>query len=161
MKGMINVNDKNYDSNNVNKITNGGYTSDEMNNKYRFQKRWQEKNGYIVKSYRLNEETIKNLLKFSEENDMSQASILRNAFQRYKERTKLDVFLRFTVSPQDKKCDIKKGFKITKEFAEEIESVGKRSGHTYGYFVTKILDDYMEEENKTKNKSINEQNKNP
>ncbi len=150
------MNDKDYDSNKVNNRVNGGYTSDEMNNKYRFQKRWQEKNGYIVKSYRLNEETIKKLLKFSEENDMSQARILRDAFQRYKERTKLDVFLRFVASPQDKKCDIKKGFKITKEFAEEIETVCKQSGHTYGYFVTKILDDYMAEVNKPKNNSIDE-----
>lgn len=140
------MSDKDYGSNKVSNRNDGGYTADEMNNKYRFQKRWQEKNGYIVKSYRLNEETINKLLLFSEENSMSQASILRNAFQRYKENNKLNFFLKAITLVEDKKFGIKKGFKITKEIADEIESACKEHGYSYGCFVTMILDDYMANE---------------
>lgn len=137
------MNDKEYASNKVNNRNNIGYTSDEMKNKYRFQKRWQEKNGYIVKSYRLNEETIEKLLKYSKDNNMSQASILRNAFQRYKENNKLNFFLNAIDFAGEKKFNVKKGFKITKKIADEIETACKEYGYAYGCFVTMILDDYM------------------
>lgn len=181
---MILLSDKDYNPNKANNKINGGYTPEEMNNKYRFQKRWQEKNGYIVKSYRLNEKTIKKLLEFSEENNVSQASVLRNAFQEYKDKkskseltefldsltpsedkdfkseisrfinslmpseekkTKSEVskFVDSLASSEDKKYGVKKGFKITRDFADEIEFVCKQLGFSYGHFVTKILDDYM------------------
>ena len=205
---MILLSDKDYNPNKANNKINGGYTPEEMNNKYRFQKRWQEKNGYIVKSYRLNEKTIKKLLEFSEENNVSQASVLRNAFQEYKDKkskSKIDEFLdsitpteenksksiitefvdslvpsedkdfkseiskfvdslmpseekktksevsKFVdslASSEDKKYGVKKGFKITRDFADEIEFVCKQLGFSYGHFVTKILDDYMANQNK-------------
>ena len=167
---MILLSDKDYNSNKANNKINGGYTPEEMNNKYRFQKRWQEKNGYIVKSYRLNEKTIKKLLEFSEENNVSQASVLRNAFQEYKDnksKSKITEFVDSIVPSEDKdfkseiskfvdsltpseekKYGVKKGFKITQDFADEIESVCKKFGVSYGHFVTKILDDYMADPNK-------------
>lgn len=190
---MILLSDKDYNSNKANNKINGGYTPEEMNNKYRFQKRWQEKNGYIVKSYRLNEQTIKKLLEFSEENNVSQASVLRNAFQEYKDnksKSKINEFLD-SITPTEenksksiitefvdslvlsedkdfqseiskfvdsltpsgeKKYGVKKGFKITQDFADEIESVCKQFGVSYGHFVTKILDDYMADQNKGQRK---------
>ena len=186
--------EKNYDSSNVKKRYHV-YSEDEKHNKYRFQKRWQENNAYIVKTYKLNGDTIKNLLQFSKENDMPQAKVLYNAFQQFKEKTmlgkfwqskdvtvksdlnkfldslmltedetlktELSKFLQSITPSEDRKYGVKKNFKIYQQVALEIDTVAKSYKVPYGYFVTKILDDYMAEVNKTNNKSINEQNRNP
>lgn len=168
---------ENFNSGKIDKRFTGNYSPEEQNDKYRFQKRWQEKNGYIVKSYRINENTKKQLLKFAKENKKTLAKVLQDAFEYYKTNlksgynsNKLTAFLE-SLTPdekkkcvklvQDKKCSDKKDFKIKKVLADEIDAACQQSGYSYGYFITEMLDKYMEEENKTKNKSINEQNRNP
>lgn len=189
--------EKNPDSNKVKKKYHR-YSADEKQNKYCYQSRWQKENSYIVKTYKLNGETIKDLLQFSEENDMPQAKVLCYAFQEFKKNTTLgqfwqsnggifksnvkvamehlsssedkvlnkDVFLtpstpsketidielsKFlqSIAPsEDKKYGVKKNFKMFQDVALEIEGFCKQFKIPYGYFVTKILDDYMADQNK-------------
>ena len=119
------------------------YTDEERKNKYRFQERWQEKNGYQIKSYRLNEDTVKNLMQFSKEKNVSQVSVLRNAYKRYIELDSVDFKLNYETIVNNKRIDEKKGFKMTQEFANEIKTICKEHDYLYGYFVTMILDDYI------------------
>lgn len=119
------------------------YTDEERKNKYRFQERWQEKNGYRSKSYRLNEDTIKNLTQFSKENNVSQVSVLRNAYKRYIEHNSADFELNYETVVKNKRIDVKKDFKIKKDISDEIETTCKEHNYSYGYFVTTILDDYI------------------
>lgn len=163
---------ENLSSGKIDKRFTGNYSVEEQNDKYRFQKRWQEKNGYIVKSYRINEKTKKELVKFAKEKEKSLAKVLQDAFQYYKnnlececKNTKLSDFLDSLTSDeknkcvkpvQDKKCSDKKDFKIKKVLADEIDAACRQSGYSYGYFITEMLDKYMAEVNKTKNNTIDE-----
>ena len=151
---------ENFNSVKIDKRFTGNYSVDEQNDKYRFQKRWQEKNGYIVKSYRINENTKKQLLKFAKEHDKSPAAVLLEAFEDYKTNleskhkySKINAFLesltleekKKCIKPtQDKKCSDKKDFKIKKDKADEIDAACQQSGYSYGYFITKLLDEYMD-----------------
>lgn len=126
-----------------NQIIFEAYTDEEKKNKYRFQKRWQRKNRYTTKSYRLDETTVKNVLEFSKDNNISQASILRNAYKRFIENNQLDCDLNYEMIINNKSINVKKGFKVKEEFAKEIENTCKEHNYTYGHFVTMILDDYM------------------
>lgn len=140
------------------------YTDEERQDKFRFQRRWDQRNNMVVKSFRINENTKIALSKFSKDNNISYARILFEAFEEYKMKSKIvkktpeiTTFLE-SLSPvqgekrnkfiQDKTCSDKKDFKIRKELADEIDAACQQSGYSYGYFVTKILDDYMAEKNK-------------
>ena len=120
------------------------YTPEEMNNKYRFQERWQRENGYITKSYRINGETLRHLLEVSKKYKLSQAGILRDSFMYYKNSNKEVFVKKYKSVLESKKIDIKKGFKINLMFAAEIESVCNENNFMYGVFVTTILDEFLE-----------------
>lgn len=87
------------------------YTDEERKNKYRFQERWQEKNGYQIKSYRLNEDTVKNLMQFSKEKNVSQVSVLRDAYKRYIELDSADFKLNYETIVNNKRIDEKRVLK--------------------------------------------------
>lgn len=159
-----------FNPNEIDRRFKGNYSKEELNDKYRFQHRWQEKNGYIVKTFRINETTKRELLEFAEDNGKSSATVLLEAFKDYKTEIKrknnaINDFLE-SISPcekkkrtklfQDKKCSDKKNFKIKKVFADELDAACKESGYSYGYFITKILDEHMAKANKAKNNSTDE-----
>lgn len=52
-------------------------------NKYESQKKWQEKNGLIPKTYKLDKEVVENFKKACEFNDVSQASKLTELMQNF------------------------------------------------------------------------------
>lgn len=123
---------------------NSKYTPEEMENKYRFQKRWQEKNGFITKSYRINGETLKHLLEISKRNNLSQAGILRDSFAYYENFDKKAFLKKYNFVLENKRIETKKGFKINEAFAKEIENVCLENNFLYGVFVTAILDEFLE-----------------
>lgn len=131
-------------ANKIDKVCKGRYTEEERKNKYRFQARWQRKNKYIQKSYRLNDGTVKRLLEFSKENNVSQVSVLRNAYKRFIEQNPSDCSFNYEMVVNNKRIDVKKCFKAKEEFTKEIENTCKEHNYSYGYFVTMILDDYMD-----------------
>lgn len=140
------------------------YTDEERQDKYRFQRRWKDKNNIVSITFRINKNTKEALLKFSKENQKSSVKVLIDAFEKYKTKPKINkktpeltTFLESLSSVQgekrnkiiqDKTCNDKKEFKLKKEFADELYDACKKSGYSYGYFITKILDDYMTDINK-------------
>ena len=74
---------------------------------------WQEKNGYQVKSYRLNEDTVKNLMQFSKEKNVSQVSVLRNAYKRYIELNSANFKLNYETIVNNKRISPNKIFFVS------------------------------------------------
>lgn len=174
-----------FNSKGIDRRFTGNYSKEEQSDKYRFQHRWQEKNGYIVKTIRINETTKRELLKFAENNNKSSAAVLLEAFEKYKtnpalqkafedyktkverKNSKITEFLesiengekkKHTKPFQDRKCSDKKNFKIKKVFADELDAACRQSGYSYGCFVTKLLEEYMN--SKEKEEPITEKNNN-
>lgn len=52
-------------------------------NKYESQKRWQEKNNLIPKTYKLNRNIVEDFKKVCEENNVTQASILTELMKKF------------------------------------------------------------------------------
>ena len=122
---------------------NSTYTEKELENKYRFQKKWQDKNNFKTKSYRLNSETIDKLHEFAKNNNMSHTGILLAALEHYKTNKKSfdEKYKNIIVS---KKIDTKKGFKMYETVANEIADICNENNYLYGVFVTTILESFFE-----------------
>lgn len=124
------------------------YSPEEMNNKYRFQERWQKNNGYVVKSFRFNSETINKLEDFAKDKGKSQISVLKKAYEMYKktqsDKEKLSYWLDYVVFASDKQFDTIKGFKVDKDFIAEIEETCEQNNFALGKFASKIIEDYID-----------------
>lgn len=109
--------------------------------KYRFQKKWQEKNGYISKSYRIDSDVLENLLDASFKMNKSQAAILREALCEYIQNDFCENFndvYAVIKSRIDKKA--KKTFKIKKETTNIITAICDENKFNQGSFVSAILE---------------------
>lgn len=135
----------------INRISSPIDNEDNKVDKYRYQKKYHKKVGIRTKTYRMKTDTIERILNFSKNHNESQASILRNAYKRYSEH-QLSFFLRYWEIKDNFKFDTRKGFKMKQELVNQIEETCKTGGFSKGAFVSLIIDDYIAERSKEKNK---------
>lgn len=124
----------------------GRYTEKEMENKYRFQERWQQKNGYIRCTFRMDSETLGVLSVLSEITNTPKAEILEKSFENYIEN--LDAlsfekqYVRYVENTKRREKITLRG---TKELFEEIDKISKDKDYIKGAFVVTMTRLYLKE----------------
>ena len=108
--------------------------------KYQAQRKWQEKNGYMSKSYRLHEDIKNKITTFSQKKNISQAKILNKALILYKEGLKDKMYVEeFEAAYKNIVANSRVSFKIKRELTEEIAEICEKAGYNQGRFVSAII----------------------
>lgn len=119
-------------------------TPEEKKKKYQPQEKWQKKNGYTTKTYRLSEDTINALEEASKKYNMPQAQIFRESLEYYKkQKDKKSFYKKYNETISTKRMDIKKGFKAKDKTGKEIDKICIKNNFTRGAFMTTAIDDFL------------------
>lgn len=112
-----------------------------VNNKYVYQKRWQDKNGYVTKTYRMEKYTSDILREFCEKNELSNRKAVQIFVEngnKYEGKEDFeDLIKKYTKKSLDE--SVLKSFKITKDIVDEIEKQGKSRGMKTGIYLNALI----------------------